>query len=154
MKELVVIFSSAWKFAATFPVAIYLFKMSHFETILYTNIGGIIGIIAFTLISKGIIRAYNILCPNRFWCRMKPRRVFTKKNRLIIKIKQKYGLFGIILLTHVLLSIPVGVFLNTKYYGKKKASYLFLFLAQIAWSFLFTFLFTEICPHCWISASD
>lgn len=61
MKELVVILSSTWKFAATFPVAIYLFHMSFFETILYTNIGGLVGIIVFTMVSKGIIKLFTFL---------------------------------------------------------------------------------------------
>lgn len=56
MIELIIIVSGTWKFAATSPVAIYLFKMSFSETILYTNIGGIIGIAVFTLFSKGLLK--------------------------------------------------------------------------------------------------
>jgi len=63
MKELVVILSSTWKFAATFPIAVYLFEMSFFETIFYTNLGGLLGIIIFTLISKGIIKILTTFWP-------------------------------------------------------------------------------------------
>ena len=144
MKEFIIIFSSSWKFAATFPIAVYVFKMSFFETILYTNIGGLIGMAVFALASKGLIRIFDFLLPSVFRRKVKPKKIFTKRNRRIIKTKNKYGLAGIILLTHLLLSIPVGVFLNTKYYGKRKVSYLYLVLAQIVWSFAYTIFYTRI----------
>lgn len=144
MKELIIIFSCTWKFAATFPVAVYLFKMSFLETILYTNIGGFIGMIVFALASKGIIHIFDHLFSVLFRRNKKPKKIFTKINRRIIKIKTKYGLPGIIILTHVLLSIPIGVFLLTKYYGSKKINYLYLALGQMAWSLIFTFVYMKL----------
>lgn len=144
MKEFVIIFSSTWKFAATFPIAVYVFKMSFFETILYTNIGGLIGMVVFLFASRGLIRIFDFLFSYVSRRKAKPKKIFTKGNRRIIKIKNKYGLPGIILLTHLLLSIPVGVFLNTKYFGKRKITYLYLVLAQIAWSFVYTIFYTRI----------
>lgn len=144
MKELIIIISGIWKFAATFPVAILVFKMSIPETLLYTNIGGLIGIALFTLTSKGIIHIFDILLPRIFRRERKPKKVFTKGSRRIIRIKSKYGLPGIVILTHVLLSIPVGAFLITKYYGKKRLNYLYLFFGQLAWSLIFTLFYTKI----------
>lgn len=144
MKELIVIISCTWKFAATFPVAIYIFNMSFFETILYTNIGGLLGIIVFTLISKGILRVFDVIWPRKFICKKKKRKTFSKRNRRLVLIKTRYGLPGIIILTPILLSIPIGVFLNTKYYGQKKISYLYLLLSQIGWSFIFTIFLMEV----------
>jgi hypothetical protein len=144
MKELLIIISSTWKFAATFPVAVFAFKMSFMETLLYTNIGGIIGIVVFSLASKGIIHIFDFLFPKAFRKGRKPKKIFTKRNRRIIKIKLRFGLPGIILLTHVLLSIPVGVFLLTKYYGSKIRSYFYLVAGQLAWSVIFTFFFTKV----------
>lgn len=144
MKELIVIVSCTWKFAATFPVAVYLFKMSFLETVLYTNIGGFIGIIVFALASKGIIHLCDHVFPLLFRRKKKPKKIFTKRNRRIIRFKTKYGLPGIVLLTHILLSIPIGVFLVTKYYGSKKVNYLYLALGQLAWSLIYTFVYTEI----------
>jgi len=63
MKELIIIISSTWKFAAAFPVAVFLFNMSFFETILYTNIGGLLGIVLFTLASKGVIKLFDVFLP-------------------------------------------------------------------------------------------
>ncbi len=144
MKELIIIISSTWKFAATFPVAIYLFHMSFFETILYTNIGGIIGIVVFSLLSKGLLKMYHAYWPQKFTCNKKSRKVFTRRNRRLILLKNKYGLPGIVILTPVLLSIPLGVFLNTKYYGHRKISYLYLLLGQIVWSVIYTVLYTQV----------
>lgn len=55
--------------------------------------------------------------------RKKPRnRIFIKRNRMVVKLRRNYGMWGIILLTPVLLSLPVGAFLLRKYYhGEKKA---------------------------------
>ena len=144
MKEFIIILSSTWKFAATFPVAVFAFNMTFFETVLYTNIGGFIGIVVFLLASKGIIHVFNFLFHGVFSRKRKPKKVFTRRNRQIIKIRQHYGLPGIVILTHVLLSIPVGVFLLTKFYGTKKASFIYLAMGQLAWSLIFTFFYTNI----------
>ncbi|MDY6801175.1 MAG: hypothetical protein SVU94_08125 [Bacteroidota bacterium] len=144
MKELIVILSATWKFAATFPVTVYAFKMSFFETILYTNIGGLLGIIFFTLLSRGFLQLFDNYWPKKWQCKRKQRKTFTKRNRWLVTIKKKYGLSGIVVLTPVLLSIPIGVFLNTKYYGKQKSSYFFLFLGQIVWSFIYTIVLIKL----------
>ena len=144
MKELIVIFSSTWKFAATFPIAIYVFNMSFYETILYTNIGGFLGIVLFTMFAKGLIKLYDNFWPAKLKCKRKLKKVFTRRNRRLVLLKIKYGLPGIVILTPVLLSIPLGVFLNTKYYGNKKISYLYLFLSQIVWSVIYTIVYTRV----------
>jgi polyferredoxin len=118
--------------------------MSFSETILYTNIGGFIGILIFTLLSKGLIKLFNAYVPDLFKSKKKIRKKFSKRNRRLVILKNKYGLAGIAILTPVLLSIPIGVFLNTKYYGHQKISYLYLLISQIAWSFVYTLFYTVI----------
>lgn len=140
---LLVVFSSSWKFAATFPVAVYIVKMSFAETVLYTNIGGILGVFAFILLSKGILRLANLPLFQRFRNK-KPKKKFTRRNRFIVKIKRKYGLAGIVVLTPLLLSIPVGTFLVARYYDRRKISYVYLIVGQIAWSLIYTFFYTQI----------
>lgn len=144
MKALLIILSSTWKFAATFPLAVFVFHLSFAETILYTNIGGFIGMIISTLTSKGLIKLFDAFCPALFKSKKKTRRKFTKRNRRLIILKNKYGLAGIVILTPILLSIPIGVFLNTKYYGYRKISYLYLLISQTVWSFIFTLFYTTI----------
>jgi hypothetical protein len=49
----------------------------------------------------------------------------------------KYGLWGIVILNPVLLSIPVGSFLMVKYYGLKMKNLLWLVAGQVAWSLVY-----------------
>ena len=144
MEELIVIASSTWKFAATFPVAIYIFKMSFFETILYTNIGGLLGIIVFAFISKSSIKIINSLWPKRSDSSKRPKKIFTKRNKRLIFLKNKFGLPGIIILSPVILSIPIGVLLVTKYYRHKKINYLYLLAGQLLWSIVFTTMYFKV----------
>jgi hypothetical protein len=142
MDKLIVILSSTWKFAATFPVAIYGFRMSFSQTVLYTNTGGILGIIFSGLLSKGLIKLYITFWPKKL--KRKPRKRFTKNNRRLVRLKTKYGLHGIVFLTPVLLSIPVGTFLVTKYYKQTILNYLYLLTSQIIWSLIYTFFYIKI----------
>ncbi|PRY98224.1 hypothetical protein [Marinilabilia salmonicolor] len=144
MDAILIILSSTWKFAATFPIAIYLFKMTFTETILYTNIGGFIGIIVSLFFSKGLLLLWNKIFPGKAGSKKKQKKKFTKSNRRLVRIKTKYGMPGIAILTPVLLSIPIGTFLTTKYYGKKRTNFLFLALIQVIWSFIYTIVLTQI----------
>jgi hypothetical protein len=144
MKALLIILSATWKFAATFPVAIYIFEMTFIETLVYTNLGGLIGIIVSLFFSKGIIYLWETLSSEKPKTRKKTKKTFTKFNRRLVLLKTKYGMPGIAILTPVVLSIPLGTFLTAKYYRHKKDSYLFLFLSQIAWSFIYTIILTQL----------
>lgn len=144
MKEFIIIISSTWKFAATFPVAVYLFKMSFVETILYTNIGGLIGIVFFMFSSKGVISLYETLMHQNRSSKKKLKKIFTKKNRRLVMIRKKYGLLGIVSLTPVLLSIPIGSFLIVKYYGEVKKAFLYLMISNAAWSLAYTLIYMKV----------
>ncbi len=144
MDILIIILSSTWKFAATFPIAVYVFKMSFFQTIVYTNIGGLLGIIIFRFLSKGLIKLYIAFWPEKLKRKRKTIKKFTRFNRRLVWLKAKYGLYGIVFLTPVLLSIPVGTFLVTKYYGQNKLSYLYLLFSQLIWSVIYTFFYFKI----------
>jgi hypothetical protein len=141
---LIIILSSTWKFAATFPFAVYVFNMSFFQTIVYTNIGGLFGIIIFGFLSKGLIKLYIAFCPEMLKRKRKTIKKFTSWNRRLVWLKAKYGLYGIVFLTPVLLSIPVGTFLVTKYYRHNKLSYLYLLFSQLIWSVIYTFFYIKI----------
>ena len=121
LKELSVIIFSSFKFAMTFPLAILEYKFSMLRTILWTNIGGMIGIIVFTLLSEEILVLWR-----KSLVRFSPRKkkqektLFTPRNRRIARIKSRYGLPGIALATPFLFSIPVGAFICVRYFQRKK----------------------------------
>jgi hypothetical protein len=144
MKELTIIFLCTWKFAATFPLAIYIMKMSFTETLFYTNIGGIIGAVVFVFFSDLLIKAYARYWPERLKFNKKARIIFTRRNRRIVRMKVKYGLFGIVFLSPVILSIPLGSFLTVKYYGTRKTNIIWLIAGQILWSVVYTVFYTQI----------
>jgi hypothetical protein len=137
VRELTIIFFCTWKFALTFPVAIYGMNMSFLETLIYTNIGGIIGVLFFAFLSHKIIIAWDKYVSPRFFGWSKPRTVFTKKRRWFIRIKNQYGLPGIILLNPIIISIPISTFLVVKFYGKRKTYLGWLVIGQIVWSFVY-----------------
>lgn len=146
MQEMTVILFCTWKFAITFPVAIYVMHMSFFETLLFTNIGGIAGVIFFTLLSQIIIKIWNKYWPDKYRIKTRNNKIFTKKNRRLVIIKLKYGLPGIVILTPVLLSIPVGAFLITKYYGNRMVNYFWLIAGLAGWSLVYTFFYMKMMP--------
>jgi hypothetical protein len=137
MKELTVIFFCTFKFAATFPVAIYVAKMTPAETLLYTNTGGILGTFVFMYLSGFLIRMWNKYWPQSLRRKKKKKKVFTARNRRLVRIKMKYGLWGIVILSPVLLSIPLGSFLMVKYYGLKMKNLLLLVAGQFSWSLIY-----------------
>jgi hypothetical protein len=137
MKELTIIFFSSFKFAATFPAAVYLAKMTPVQTLIYTNAGGFAGTFVFMYMSEFLIRMWNKFRPQSLKRKRKQRKVFTARNRRIVRIKVKYGLWGVVILNPVLLSIPLGSFLMVKYYGLKMKNMLWLAAGQVAWSLVY-----------------
>lgn len=132
------------------------YGFNYFQTVIFTTAGGILGILFFYFLSKWIIRQYNKFCPVVFSyftgekveqakkilnCEQPPKKKFTRKNKIIINIRRKYGFFGIILLTPVLLSIPLGAFLAQKYYSKKANVLVYMSISVVLWSFFISSVF-------------
>ncbi|MFC2090886.1 hypothetical protein ACFLT1_08935 [Bacteroidota bacterium] len=132
------------KFGMTFPLAIMEFQFSYFETILWINVGGILGIFFFAYLSEGLNKWINHIIQRRknrrkdASLKTKSKKIFTKRNRKIIKIKQRYGLAGIAISTPIIFSIPIGVFLIVRYYPKVRTRFLYLITANLVWSFIYT----------------
>jgi len=135
------IFSSAVKFAMTFPLAVMQFNFSFPETLLWTNVGGILGIYFFAFLSEKLIAWWNRTFRKRWQnrpSRNRDKKIFTRKNRRIIRIKQRYGLIGIVITTPLLLSIPLGTFLVVRYYRTRKFKFIYLIMSNVAWSVIYT----------------
>lgn len=132
------------------------YGFNYFQTVIFTTLGGIAGIFFFYYLSRWMIGLYFKICPlvityfggeeakqalKESQCRKPNRKKFTRKNKTIVNIRGKYGLIGIILLTPVLLSIPIGAFLAQKYYSKKSHILVYLSLSVIMWSFFISSLY-------------
>lgn len=132
------------------------YGFNYFQTAIVTAVGGILGLIFFYFLSKWILRQYYNFSPLIFAYftgekvarakrilryRNPPKKKFTKKNKFIVNIRKKYGYFGIILLTPVILSIPIGAFLAQKYYSKNSSVLLHMSISVIFWSFFISTIF-------------
>jgi hypothetical protein len=142
------------------PILAIGYGFNYIQTVGFTAIGGILGILFFYYFSKWLIHQYQKYCPRIVgyfggkeatvrWleanqCKKHNRKVFTRKNKLIINIRNKYGLLGIVLFTPILLSIPIGAFLAQKYYSKKSKILFYMSLSVVMWSlFLSGFFFLK-----------
>ncbi len=124
---------------------------NYFQTILVTSIGGILGILFFFYFSKWLTIQYSKFCPIIFAgftgksvdnarkilnCESaEKKKTFSSKSIKIIKLRNKFGFLGIIILTPILLSIPIGAFLAQKYYSKRRTTLLYLSISITLWSF-------------------
>lgn len=147
LKILIVFAVSSIKFLFA-PALSFGMGLNFIQTFLSTTSGGIVGVVIFFFLSRWIIQLYSkyfIFYFHTFktalyrFMKVKlpaftPARRFTKRNRLIIKIVRKYGLFGIVALTPVLLSIPVGTFLATRYYSANRYLLVYLSGSVLFWS--------------------
>ena len=124
--------------------SVILFKFDFVKTFAVTAGGGITGSIFFTYLSAGLIKWWSDFKKKYFKTHTKAP-VFTKKNRRIIKIKQRFGLYGIAFFSPILLSIPMGSFLGERFYKKKGKVILAMSAAVVFWTiglyFLFFFLY-------------
>lgn len=118
------------------PVALGL-GFSFFETVVVTTLGGFTGVIVFVTLSDTIIKKVKSRKQKKEQkdiTQAKPKKIFSKKNRFIIHVKHRFGLFGIAALTPLLFSIPVGCFLATRYFKNKQRILIFMFTSILFWS--------------------
>lgn len=130
-----IIFSGLKFFFA--PSTVYLSGYSYFETIAITSTGGILTVLVFFYFGE----ALKIIFSSRRK-KKKEKMKFTKSNRRFIKIKTKYGLIGLAILTPCFFSVPLGSLLAARYFDEDKRTLPFLFTSVILWSFILTSIST------------
>jgi hypothetical protein len=118
-------------------------------------IGGIGGFLFFYFLSKkvvGLIRKFLPLFHGFLseriksqngkiivaWFKPRHKPKFSVRNRMIIRVKKNYGLWGIVIATPVLLSIPVGAFIASHYYSKDKRVIGYMLISIVGWGILFS----------------
>ncbi|HET7818541.1 MAG TPA: hypothetical protein VFL70_04495 [Bacteroidia bacterium] len=109
---------------------------SYRESLIITTGGGFIGILVFTFIGEGIAYSWrkfkSIFLKNRN--KEKPIKKFSWATRLIIRIKNKFGLFGISMITPSIISIPLGTIVINRLYRRKFTNLLAITVSLIIWS--------------------
>jgi membrane protein YqaA with SNARE-associated domain len=130
---LLILFLSVAKFVFT-PSYCILRGYSEFATVLLSTSGGILGSIIFYFSGSGI---FNFIERNS---RKKPKKIFSSKNRMLVKGIKKYGLIGLAIITPAFPSIPIGSFLASRFF-KEPLKVLPLFALSIfTWSIVLTFV--------------
>lgn len=162
-KIILVILLSSVKFVAGPSFAYYdqRYEFSFVETIFYCVLGGMLGVIVFTYFSRTIISIWHrfnhkvklafvksepfsspvadvdqVLDIHYEYIEKKsePKKIFTRRNRSIVKIWKKYGLYGIAFLTPIILSIPIGTIIANSLVDNRKKILLYMFVSLVFWS--------------------
>lgn len=156
-KALQLMLISSFKFFFAIPIS-YKMKFDFLQTVVFTSTGGIAGVFIYFYLSSWIIRIYRKYFKDHYfkirdslflWLmvylkrirkkqKRKRKKIFTRRNKMIIRMKRKWGLWGIAFFTPILLSIPLGTFLATKYYAKHSVKNILISLsiAIISWSII------------------
>ena len=124
---------SSVKFAvATLPIAI---RFNFYTALLVSITGGLFGAFFFLFLWRKVMDIWNIYIFKKDSEESTPIK-FNNRKRRIIKIKNTYGYWGILVLTPVILSIPIGAFILSQYFQKKKLKFFHLSISIIFWGFL------------------
>ena len=153
-----VLILSGLKFLLAPPLSFKL-GFTFIQTILTTTIGGLLGVLFFFYISEILLRLFRKAWPyiKTFFIKQKKlvqqpaviikkaksknKKSFSFKNKVIVLTRRKYGLWGIAILTPILLSIPLGTFLANKYYRNKKSVLFHLAVSVVCWSIIMSSIY-------------
>jgi uncharacterized membrane protein len=112
------------------PLALGL-GFSFFKAVTVTSLGGFIGIVFFVFLSEKLIENVKKIKEKK---QIASKKIFTKKNKMIVKVKHRFGLVGIALLTPFLISIPLGCYLAVRYFKNKQRIIAYMFASILFWS--------------------
>lgn len=161
LKLLHVYLLASVKYFVTFPYAL-LIGLNFTQAIIAVTVGGISGFFFFYYLSGFLLRYYHqhhqtIYCAIKKYIRVdlchrlaqkeeRQKPLFSKRRRNLVKLKTKYGFWGIVVMTPILLSIPLGAYLLNKYYSKQKYILGYMMISIVGWALVFSTI-VVILPH-------
>ena len=110
------------------PASTVLAGYNLLETIVITSIGGIIGFLLFLKFGMLIHKAFMT------FFKRKEKKLFSKKSRMIVNFKNKYGFWGLAIFTPILFGIPLGSILASTFFGHQKRTIPVFIAFIILWS--------------------
>jgi len=110
------------------------------ETLLVSITGGLLGVFVFYFSGKAIFEFFG-----KFKKSDQPKKVFTKKNKMIVRLINKFGLIGLSAVLGVA-SIPLTALLAARYFQDRKSTLVYLSLSVLAWAVLLTIFSVSIKP--------
>lgn len=122
------------------PAEIFVFHFSFFETLIISTLAVITGSVLSAFLSVEIIKLWEyIFKPSA----KKPKKLFRPYNRFLIKAKQNFGIVGMSVISPLILSIPVGVFLSIRFFKDRRKTVLFMSISSIGWIIALYFTYTK-----------
>lgn len=109
------------------PAAVFA-NFPFFKAMLITISGGITGVVVFAYLSDWINHRLKNIGSK------KPKKQFTLTNKIIVYVKKYFGLIGISIITPLVLSIPLGVFIAVKFYHDKNKVIRYMFVSITVWA--------------------
>jgi hypothetical protein len=140
-------------------------KLNEWETIFFIEAGGILGFLFFYFFFGFLFKELKLLWPvvYRFtpvlfkvrfemWVkRQKTKQInarkFTKRNKMIVQMRRRYGMWGLVILSPIILSIPVGALLGNKYFRHNHHFIPYMILSIVVWGIVSVALFSTFMHH-------
>ena len=112
------------------PVLGYLAGYSLVEIMFVTVAGMMSSVTVFAYLGEWIKRQWGLRIT-------KKRVVFSRRNRRIVRVWQKFGVIGVAILTPLLLSPIGGTLVLTSFGVERKRIVSYMFVSSVWWSFVF-----------------
>jgi hypothetical protein len=109
---------------------------SYFETVLVTVLGMMTSVVIFTFFGIAIRNWFFKAFPRK-------RKIFSKRNRRIVKIWRKYGIIGVAFLTPVLFSPILGTLIAVSFGEDKKRIFFHMLWSAILWAVILSYITTQ-----------
>jgi hypothetical protein len=140
---LFVVLLSSVKFFLVPPIALLQYKFPVWNAILYSSIGGTLGVLVFYFLSKELMIVWQFIVlyikrkhkPHKYHHKHHIKPKFSNLSRRIVRLKNKWGLYGLAVLTPCVLSIPFGTFIAARFFPGKR-TILLLCCSVLIWSLI------------------
>jgi hypothetical protein len=140
-------------------------NLNEWETIFFMEAGGILGFLFYYYFFGFLFKKLKLVWPVvyyftpvqfkvRFEMWLQRRRInrinakkFTKRNKIIVRMRKLYGIWGLVILSPVILSIPVGALLGNKYFKHNHHFIPYMILSIVIWGILSVAFFSTFMGH-------
>ena len=129
-KYTTVILSSTFKFILG-PLTGFPLGLNLLETYLCTVIGMMITVVVLSYVGEPVRKKWLQL-----FSKNKSPKLFTSRNRRIVRIWNKYGMVGVAFLTPLLLSPPVGTLIAVSFGEHKHKIMLYMLISAAFWGII------------------
>lgn len=116
------------------PLSAAALGLSPFETIVCSFLGMMTSVAIFSTLGSWV--KINVF--SRF---SKSKALFTKRNRKMVALYQRFGLRGIAFLTPVIFGPIIGTMIAASFGEHKRRIFLYMFISGFVWSIALTYIF-------------